>query len=357
MKENHLYWIWLNEIKGIGAIIARRLIENFDFPENIYYASKADLLSIEGIGESLAENILRSKNLDKANSILDKCEKNKIEITNYKDKKFPSIINNNSNMPILLYYKGNLCNNLEGVAIVGSRRCTDYGKQVTVEAATYLAKNKIPVISGMAKGIDSYAHTACLKAEGYTIAFLGCGVDICYPKEHVELMNKIIENGVVVSEYSPGILPSNYSFPKRNRLISTCSKKILIAEAGENSGALITAKYAKEQNKEIYAVPNNIYFKESKGTNKLIAEGAKLYLNPKQLLIENKNFNWNSNKIIKQNFSEKEYEILNIIRNKPSTVDEIAIILKKEIASLFDILLSMEFEGKIYQKANRYFAK
>ncbi|KLE15670.1 DNA-processing protein DprA [Clostridium sp. C8] len=357
MKENYLYWIWLNEIKGIGPIIARRLIDNFHFPENIYDAPKEMLLSIQGVGESLAENIVRSKSLEKANSILDKCERDKIRIINYKDEKFPYSLNNYSNMPILLYYKGSLWNNLESVAIVGSRRCTNYGKQITVEAATYLARNGIPVISGMAKGIDSYAHTACIKAAGNTVAFLGCGVDICYPKEHAGLMEQIIANGAVVSEYPPGTMPSTHNFPRRNRLISACSKKVLIVEAGENSGALITAKYAREQNKQIYAVPNNVYLKESKGTNKLIAEGAKIYLTPKQLLIENNNINYSSNHIIEQSFGKMEYEIFNIIRNKPSTIDEIIIILNKDISLLFDILLSMELEGKIYQKANRYFLK
>lgn len=140
--------------------------------------------STKGIGNSLAENIIENKCLDKAKVILNICKKKGIKITTYKDEKFPSNINSYPDMHILLYYRGRLKENFSGVSIVWSRRCSDYAKQVTVEAATYLAKNKIPVISWMAKGIYRYAHTACIKAEGYTIAFLGCGVDICYPKEH-----------------------------------------------------------------------------------------------------------------------------------------------------------------------------
>ncbi len=352
MLEDYLYWVWLNELKGIGPVISKRLLENFKFPENIYNALKEKLTVIEGIGDRLAEIIIKSKSLERAKGILEQCEKQGIKITTYKEQKFPSVINCYPNMPILLYYRGKLYDNVSGVAIVGSRRCSTYGKQVAVEAATYLAKNKIPVISGMAKGIDSYAQTACIKSGGYTIAFLGSGVDICYPKEHGELMEEIIKTGAVISEYSPGTIPNKHNFPKRNRLISACSEKILITEAAESSGALITAKYAMEQNKEIFAVPNNIYLKESKGTNKLIAEGAKVYLMPEQLFINN-----TSNKEIvsnKFNYSAIEQEILNIITYKPSTIDEIATICKKDKSMLLSILFSMELEGKNRCVAGRY---
>ena len=358
MEEDYLYWIWLNELKGIGPVVARRLLERFNSPENIYIALKEELKSIKGIGNSIAENIIENKSLDNAKEILNICKKKGINITTYKEEKFPTNINSYPGMPILIYYRGRLHENISGVAIVGSRRCSDYAKQVTVEAATYLAKNKIPVISGMAKGVDSYAHTACIKSEGYTIAFLGCGVDICYPKEHAELMEKIVETGVVISEYAPGTMPNKHNFPKRNRLISAFSEKILIVEASESSGALITAKYAKVQNKEVFAVPNNIYSKENKGTNNLILEGAKVYLLPKQLFIDNSNtkdlkntFNLESTKL---NYTNEEQEILNILSNKPRTIDEIAMTFKKERSMILDILLSMELEGKIKCQAGKY---
>ncbi|MGY0372874.1 DNA-processing protein DprA [Clostridium sp. JNZ J1-5] len=287
MKENYLYWVWLNELKGIGPVTAKKLLNRFMSPENIYNATKEEIRALEDIGDKLVEVIIQSKDLNPAKKIIERCEKQNISIVTYEEKKFPSGIRSYPNMPIFLYYKGNLYEDISGVAIVGSRRCSDYGKQVTVEAAKFLAENKIPVISGMAKGIDSYAHTACIKSLGYTVAFLGCGVDICYPKEHAELMKNITETGAIISEYAPGVTPSPQNFPKRNRLISACSEKILIVEAGEKSGALITAEYAKEQNKEVFAVPNNIYSKESKGTNKLISEGASIYLNPSQLFINN----------------------------------------------------------------------
>lgn len=358
MEKQYLYWIWLNELKGVGPVTAKRLLQKFITPKNIYNATKEELKELCGIGENLSENIIESRNLDHARIILDKCNKENINIVTYKEEKFPLIINNYSGMPILLYYMGKLYDNISGVAIVGSRRCSDYGKQVTVEAATFLAENKIPVISGMAKGIDSYAHTACIKSEGYTIAILGCGLDICYPKEHRELMGKIINHGALISEYKPGTMPSKQNFPKRNRLISACSEKILIVEAGENSGALITAQYAEEQGKQIFAVPNNIYIKEGRGTNKLIAEGTNIYLNPSQLIINNTvNLTKRGEVEAKDkhlNISYEENLIFNLIKTRSCTLDEIVLLLKLDKSNITEVLFSMELKGLIRCYAGRY---
>ena len=152
-----------------------------------------------------------------------------------------------------------------------------------MEAAQYLAQKGIAVVSGMAKGIDSYSHTACLKAGGRTLAFLGCGVDICYPKEHLRLMESIINQGAVLSEYLPGIQPKPEYFPRRNALISGWSDKLLVAEAAEKSGALITAGITKSQGKEVLVPPHDLFRSTGKGTNRLLQEGATLYLVPDQL--------------------------------------------------------------------------
>lgn len=279
-----IYWIWLSELKGIGPVTAKILLNRFKTPENIYRAQGDELNSISGIGEATADLILSSKSLEIAENILDKCEKLNIKILKYNDDLYKQEIRNIKDAPVLLYYRGNLIENSLGVGIVGARRCTEYGKRVTVEAAEFLASMSIPVISGMAKGIDGYSHTACLKAGGYTVAVLGCGLDICYPKEHYTLMEKIIESGAVVSEYPPGTRPDSKNFPRRNRLISAWCKKLLAVEAAEKSGSLITAAFAREQNREVFAVPSSIYSREGRGTNKLIEQGAKIYLEPGQLL-------------------------------------------------------------------------
>ena len=199
-----LYWIWLTQIKGVGPKRQRLLLGKFNTPENIYRASFKELLQCPGIGNSTAKSIIEERSLEKAKTILDSVNDLNIKLLSLDDSLYPPEAKAIEEMPILLYYKGNLVENSMGVAIVGSRRCSEYGKNVVHEAATYLAKENIAVISGMAKGIDGYAHTSSIKAEGYTIAVLGNGLDICYPPEHIELMEKIIENGVVISEYPPG---------------------------------------------------------------------------------------------------------------------------------------------------------
>lgn len=356
MINKNLYWIWLSQINGIGPITYRRLLDKFKNPENIYKASKDDLKNIDSIGESITNKIINNKDLDISKRIVQNCYKNNIEITNIYESNFPNNIKKYENMPILIYYKGNINCELNGVSIVGTRRCSDYGKKVTVEAAKFLVENNIPVVSGMAKGIDSYAHTTVIKEQGYTVAVLGCGLDICYPKEHDLLMSKIIENGLVISEYPPGTKPSNYNFPKRNRLISAISEKILIVEAGEKSGALITIKYAREQNKEVLVVPNNIYSDESKGSNKLILEGEKIFLSNDQLLIKDRYYMENKNCNLEVNNEDLKIEkmILSLLYNKPRTLDNLISESNLSIEELIDIIIKLELKEKVYKKGVYY---
>jgi len=279
------YWIWLSGLKGIGPITQKRLLQHFITPYCIYESSADELLSIAGIGPILAQSIRGAHILDGAFSILEELHQEGIKILIYDDPLYPNIAKEMANAPIVLYYKGILRENSAGVGIVGSRRCTGYGKQIAVEAAQYLAQNDIPVISGLAKGIDGYAHTACLKAGGYTMAFLGNGLDINYPKEHAELQAAIAENGAVISEFLPKTKARSEYFPRRNALISSWSQKLLVVEAAATSGALITAELSKTLGREILVPPHEIYSLNGKGTNGLLREGATLYLEPLQLLL------------------------------------------------------------------------
>ncbi|MGH4049897.1 MAG: DNA-processing protein DprA [Clostridium sp.] len=288
-----------------------------------------------------------------------KCEKLNIKVLTYGDSLYPTQVKDIKKSPVILYYRGNLIEESMGVAIVGSRRCTEYGKRLTVDAGKFLAQNNIPVISGMAKGIDGYAHTACLKVGGYTIAILGCGLDICYPKEHIELMQEIIERGAVVSEYPPGTSPDANHFPMRNRLISAWCKKLLVVEAGEKSGSLLTAAYAKEQNREVFAAPNSIYIRESVGTNKLIEEGSKIYLNPSQLLDQTRrplvNNTLQNSELIGDDLTAPagddltalEKAILIKIKDNPMTLGQVLLYIKEDKSDVLETISIMELEGKL----------
>ena len=277
------YWTWLTELKGIGPITQKKLLEYFKTPIRIYAATEEELLSVPGIGSSLAQSVCQAHSLDGAFSVMDELAKKKIKVLVYDDPLYPELAKAWSEAPIVLYYQGSLKKNSSGIGIVGSRRCSVYGKQVAVEAADYLAHQGIPVISGLAKGIDGYAHTACLKAGGYTIAFLGNGLDVFYPREHRELQAAISENGAVISKYLPGTKPRPEHFPQRNGLISSWSRKLLVVEAADKSGALSTAQFAKALNRVILVPPHEIYCTSGQGTNHLLKNGAALYLKPEQL--------------------------------------------------------------------------
>jgi len=347
-----VYWIWLSQINGIGPVISKVLLDFFQTPQNIYKANKSELEHIRGIGSVTADIILNSKSLVNAEEILKKCKKLNIDVLTYENSLYPIEVKGIKKAPVILYYRGNIIEDSMGIAIVGSRRCTDYGKRLTVEAAEFLALNNIPIISGMAKGIDGYAHTACLKADGFTLAILGCGLDICYPKEHIELMERIIEKGVVISEYPPGTKPDANHFPMRNRLISAWCKKLLVVEAGEKSGSLLTAAYAKEQNKQVFAAPNSIYSRESFGANKLIHEGAKIYLNPSQLLLEHtKGLRVNSKKEITKPMYDDlnllEKVIITKIKEKSMSLGDLLFSLKEDKSDILETISIMELKGMI----------
>lgn len=274
------YWVWLSQLKGLGSVLQKRMIEYFKSPEGVYNSDMDELLKVEGIGKKLAESIYSSKSLEDAIRILDDLDKLNAHVLTILDDKYPQYAANEPYAPLVVYYKGNIRDEINGIGVVGSRRCSQYGKRAALEAGGYLGDKGYGVISGMAKGIDGYAHTGCIKAKGYTIAFLGTAIDRCYPGEHSELMDRIIENGAVVSEYPPGRKGRAEYFPRRNYLISSWSKKLLVVEASERSGALITAGIARKQGKEVFAAPSSIYSRTGVGSNRLISEGAKIYTGP-----------------------------------------------------------------------------
>lgn len=208
-----------------------------------------------------------------------------IQTAGFNENIYPKNLKNISDAPAVIFYRGNIKKVSESfsVGIVGSRNCSVYGENVTEMISRELSKNNINIISGMARGIDSFAHKVCIRQGGYTCAVLGCGIDVIYPKENKKLYDIISENGCVISEFLPGTQPLPKNFPIRNRIISGLSDLIVVVEAGEKSGSLITASLALEQGKDIVAVPGTIFSKQSLGTNKLIRDGAYIFTDFKDL--------------------------------------------------------------------------
>ncbi len=278
MKNMNYYDIYLSRI-DISNENKLKLLKKFGSAELILKQSKSELLN-EGFEEKTVDKILNSdfKNMKK---YIDYMNKNDIKIISCTQNNYPTILNQISNKPVYIYVRGNI-QNLYGdnIAIVGSREATDYGKKVSRKIAKELADKGINIVSGLAVGIDKYAHLGALDSKiGKTIAVLGTGISDfeVYPYENKKLFERILkEGGTIVSEFCLGSKPMKYHFPLRNRIISGLSKKVIIVEAGSKSGSLITVDYALDQGKDIYAVPGNITSKQSEGTNYLLFEGANI---------------------------------------------------------------------------------
>ena len=240
------YWIWLSSVPYIGPVTSRRLLQVFGDPETVYRSDASDLCQIKGITQRQINSIIENKSLDRVHKIMEDCEKHHISILAQNDPDYPERAKEPEDSSIILYYKGCIRKMEKTVGIVGARRCTQEEKLKVKEITEQYVSDCTAIISGMAKGIDSYAHTACLKSGGYTVAVLGNGLDICYPCEHRKLMEQIAERGLLISEYPPGTQPAPYRFPKRNRLISAWSDKLIVVAVGRGSGAFITAEYEKK---------------------------------------------------------------------------------------------------------------
>ena len=276
--EEKKYWIWFSRIKGLGSRRKQILLKMYKTPEKIYNLKKEEILKIKGFNEILANKIIDKDNKNNLENYIEKMQKEKISIITIDDKEYPNILKNIYDYPISLYIKGN-SNILDNytIGIVGCRNATEYGIKAAQYFSYNLAKKGINIVSGLAKGIDSCAHIGTIKANGKTIAVVGNGLDIVYPKENQYLYEKIVEeNGAIISEYPLGTEPEKMNFPARNRIISGISKGIIVIEAKKKSGTLITVDFALEQGRDVYVVPGNINSLNSVGTNDLIKQGAKM---------------------------------------------------------------------------------
>ena len=285
------YWIWLSIIEGLGAIKKKKLLELYKNPENIYKLSKNELLKVEQIGENTAEKILCKETRQIISKHIEYMQKNDIDIININEETYPQQLKNIYDAPISLYIKGNkeILNN-KSIAIVGCREASDYGKKAAKYFAYNLTKNNLNIVSGLARGIDSFAHLGNICAQnstkyGKTVAVVGNGLDTVYPNENRKLAEEIVKSGgAIISEYSLGTKPEKMNFPARNRIISGISNGVIVVEAKEKSGTLITVDFALEQGREVFVVPGNINSINSVGTNNLIKQGARMVTTYKAVL-------------------------------------------------------------------------
>ncbi len=279
------YWIWLASVEGLGPVKKFALLNKFETAKRIYNATEKEILKVDGMSDKIVQNMQKAKDA----KLLEKYEKyilkNDIKIINISDDNYPAKLKNIYAPPITIFAKGDISLlNSKSIAIVGSREPSKYGIYVAEKFSKELSKEGITIVSGLARGIDTFAHVGALSSFGKTIAVLGSGIDIVYPKENAKYYREISEKGLIISEYIVGTAPESKNFPQRNRIISGLSDGVLVVEARKNSGTMITTDFALEQGKELYVIPGNITSNLSAGTNNLIKEGAKLITDVYEIL-------------------------------------------------------------------------
>ncbi len=279
------YWLALNRIKGIGPARFRLLLEAFGSAEAAWQADMG-AWQAAGIDARTAEAFVRQRTRISPDAERERVATLRVGVLLLKDPAYPRLLREVTLPPPVLYVRGTLSPDDEwAVAIVGTRRASTYGRDTTQRLASDLAAQRITIVSGLARGIDTVAHSAALDAGGRTLAVLGCGPDLVYPPENARLAARILESGAIVTEFPPGTQPEAGNFPARNRLISGLSLAVLVTEAPETSGALITTRFAAEQGRDVFAVPGNVTSRGSTGANRLIQDGARLVLDAQDVLL------------------------------------------------------------------------
>jgi DNA processing protein len=364
MVDDAFYWLGLSLTPGVGSILIKRLLDRFKTPEAVFHAPMKELLKIEGLGEKVAGEI-RKGPLEKA---VEK-ELNLLKglggtILTFKEDAYPKRLRDIYDPPALLYVRGELKKEDElAVAIVGSRKTSLYGRWITEKVSQELARYGVTIVSGMARGIDSVAHKGAISGGGRTIAVLGCGVDVVYPSENRNLFHQIINQGAILSEFPMGSPPEGGHFPRRNRIISGLSIGVAVVQASAESGSLITAGYALEQGREVFAVPGNVGAEGSRGTNRLIKEGAKLVETSEDIL-EDILPQWTRERETiqkveppKRDLNEEEMALYQLLGETPVHIDVIIRESRFDPGRVSSLLLDLELKGLISQWPGKCFSK
>lgn len=356
MKDKK-YQVWLGSLPGVGSTRFMALMKYFGSAKNVFESSKEQLVNCREIGEVTADIIFKNRDIEKIDRYLKKVQENEIKVYTMEEEAYPENLRNIFDPPPIIYVKGDLKkeDNL-ALGIVGSRKASEYGLKASEKIAEALAKLGITIISGMALGIDSAAHRGAIKAKGRTIAVFGCGLCNVYPTSNMNLYREILKNGAVISEYPIGEKAFPEHFPARNRIISGLSKGILVVEAGLKSGSLITTDFALEQGRDVFAIPGNIFSSNSKGTNNMIKNGAKLVDCIEDILEE-----WNLAPINEHlpvdnsELSSDEKAILNYFERGNFSIDELIECSKMAPNKIMAILTIMEINGLVQQISGRYY--
>jgi DNA processing protein len=356
----HFFWFALKSVPLVGNVTFRRLLERFDTPELALKAAESELALVKGLNAAVIESIKSHDYLVSAELECEKVEKAGVKVVNFLSEEYPKVLLEIPDPPPYLYMKGNLAGIEPAIAIVGSRRASTYGLMTTTRLAGELAEHGLTVVSGMARGVDSAAHRGALNGGGQSIGILGCGIDVVYPQENRRLFDEMSAKGTLYSEFPMGTLPLAENFPRRNRIISGISRGVLVVEAMENSGSLITAQYALEQGREVFAVPGNINCSSSRGANRLIKQGAKLVESVEDILEELPFRQTRIGGVVPTvpgfSLTPQEAAVYTLLSGAPLHIDEIIVKSGLTVGEVSASLLRLELKGAIMQLPGKNFA-
>lgn len=353
-------WIALTMVPDVGPATIGKLLSVYGSPEAVFNAPFKDLMDIEGIGEGKARSINSFSGWKDVKKQIEKMNRMDVRPVALDNPEYPAMLKEIADPPVMLYIKGRPEDEDKfSIAVVGTRKPTPYGSNAAEDLSAGLAEAGFTVVSGMARGIDTIAHIGSIKAGGRTVAVLGSGIDVPYPPENAGLMKKIADSGCVVSEFPPGTKPLKENFPSRNRIISGLSLGVAVVEATRNSGSLITACFALEQNREVFAVPGNINSPNSEGTNDLIRKGARLIQKPEDIIEELapvlKGFIKRKKDKPGIIMTDEDKKICSILSGEPVHIDIISRETAMPAARALAILLNLELRGIVKQTDGKRF--
>jgi DNA processing protein len=367
VRSDYAPWIALSRVKGLGCVTFKKLVAHFGDPAAAFSSTSSELSAIEGVDANVIEGLRSFSEWEEVEKEIRRAEQAGATLIPFSDANYPPRLRMIADPPPLLYVKGEVCaDDDRAVAVVGSRSASEYGQRVARNLCRDLASLGFTVVSGMARGLDGAAHEAALSAGGRTLAVLGSGVDRPYPPEHEKLYHRISEKGAVISEFPMGTRPLAFNFPARNRLISGLSLGVVVVEATEKSGSLITAALALEQGREVFAVPGEVGASRSRGTHRLIQQGAKLVESAAdiveeiapQLLNRASGSRPCAQRLLPQQARAEARKVFALLQERSAQIDEVIENSGLSPAEVSEILLDLELQGYVRQlPGKRYTAE
>ncbi len=360
--QDRFHWAALQAVLDVGPRNMNHLYRYFSSGKKVLEAKEKDLRQVPYLSAHIVEKIISNRRFANPEKTAEDLLKKEIKVILLGEEGYPSHLTQIPDPPVVLYFKGKLPpREVPLLAVVGARRATPYGLMIAKKLAQDLVHLGWGVVSGMARGIDTAAHKGAIQGNGYTLAVLGCGIDICYPRENEKLKEQMEATGCLLSEFPPGTTPQSKNFPIRNRIISGCSLGTLVVEAGEKSGALITAAFALEQGRDVFAVPGPVTSTHSKGTHGLIKQGAKLVETVEDIIVEFPYLHFSKQQpkeaLQKKelNLPPEEAALLKFIGLEPIHIDELARLSNLSVSVVSALLTLLEVKGIVKQMPGHFF--